>query len=634
MSRIMLVDDDVTLKMGLEEYLTSMGHDVIGQADSGEQAVEMARTLKPDLIMMDVVMPGEMDGIAAAEIIKQELDVAIIFISGYSNREYIEKAKAIEPFGYVMKPFDETEVRVLVEIALHKRKMELKLKDAYNRLQKNERMLNAIIDKSPIPTAVAGSDGSIWSFNGALTQLTGYTKNEIANLDEWARRLYPDRSYRDFAWKNIQQALKGGTAEETEFIITRKDGEKRNALFQRAFFEEGLIIQIVDITERVRAEKELQESENRFHALFENISDGIYVHDTEGRILDANHVACERLGYTREEILGLSVADVDLNYPTVEELQEKIVPIVKSGPLTMESRHITKDRKIIHVELQISMFDHDGEELFVAIARDITERKIAERALKEQKVFVEELLETIPSPIFYKNRDGLYTGCNLAFEKFIGRSRQEIIGKTVFDVTIKELAQRFRESDDELFRNQGKHRYESQVSVKNGMRQIIFDKAVIPGPDGQPQGIIGVITDITEHQQMEQTLRESEEKLRVIFDTVYCGMILVDAAGTIIFVNHRMAEMFGQDIQKLIGSSYPEHVHETQYNEGEDKMFRLIQGEIDHVSLKRLYKRKDGTTFWGHLSGRRLLHPDGTFASLVGAIYDLTENKEGSEGTS
>ena len=111
MPKIMIVDDDATIQMELEEYLTHLDYTVVGTADTGESAIEMARETDPDLILMDVNLPGEMNGIEAAEKIKAELDIPIIFISGYGDPEYIEKAKEIEPFGYVMKPFDEEEIR-------------------------------------------------------------------------------------------------------------------------------------------------------------------------------------------------------------------------------------------------------------------------------------------------------------------------------------------------------------------------------------------------------------------------------------------------------------------------------------------------------------------------------------------
>ncbi len=104
MSRIMLVDDDVAVRRVLAERLTSLKYDVVGQAESAAKAVEMARTLKPDVILMDIVMPGQMDGISAAEQIKRETDVVIIFLTGYGNTELLERAKRTEPYGYLMKP--------------------------------------------------------------------------------------------------------------------------------------------------------------------------------------------------------------------------------------------------------------------------------------------------------------------------------------------------------------------------------------------------------------------------------------------------------------------------------------------------------------------------------------------------
>jgi PAS domain S-box-containing protein len=133
--------------------------------------------------------------------------------------------------------------------------------------------------------------------------------------------------------------------------------------------------------------------------------------------------------------------------------------------------------------------------------------------------------------------------------------------------------------------------------------------------------------DVTERKKMEQALKESEEKLRVIFDTVYSGVILVDAAGIITFANRRMAEMFGHDMEEFIGTSYPEYMHETQSDAGKHTMLQLIRGDIDHVFVERLYRKKDGTVFWGQISGSRLCHPDGSFSSLVGVIADISERK-------
>ena len=141
MPGILVVDDDAALQMELEESLKSMSYQVAGVASSGEEAVQMAADLNPDVILMDIMMPGGMDGIAAAAEIKSASDAAIIFVTGFGEPEYIDRAKSLEPFGYIMKPFDETEIQAAIEIALHKRAMERRVKQAHEALKKTNRKL-------------------------------------------------------------------------------------------------------------------------------------------------------------------------------------------------------------------------------------------------------------------------------------------------------------------------------------------------------------------------------------------------------------------------------------------------------------------------------------------------------------
>ncbi|MFH1242667.1 MAG: response regulator [Pseudomonadota bacterium] len=141
MPRIMIVENDAVLKMNLEEMLTSLGYELVGQAETGEQAVETARNLEPDLILMDIILPDKIDGISAAEEIKRESDVAVIFITGYHDEEFVERSKRVAPSGYIVKPFHESEIKAAIEIALYKRKMEKKLHKRYEQLREANRVL-------------------------------------------------------------------------------------------------------------------------------------------------------------------------------------------------------------------------------------------------------------------------------------------------------------------------------------------------------------------------------------------------------------------------------------------------------------------------------------------------------------
>ena len=132
---IMIVEDEAVIALRLKQMLTKMGYDVIGVSYSGEEALEKARSLRPDLILMDIMIPGKLDGINVAEIVKSELDIPVIFLTAFSEGEIIERVKKAEPFGFILKPFQDQEVKATVEIALYKNKLEKALRKAHDELE-------------------------------------------------------------------------------------------------------------------------------------------------------------------------------------------------------------------------------------------------------------------------------------------------------------------------------------------------------------------------------------------------------------------------------------------------------------------------------------------------------------------
>nr|WP_320160533.1 response regulator [uncultured Methanoregula sp.] len=124
MAKILIVDDEAIITMQLEERLSAMGYTIAGMAASGEEAIDKARRTRPDLILMDIVMPGKINGIETAKIITEELDVPVVFVTSYADDAIIEKAKNVRPYGYIVKPFNELELKAAIEVALFRKASE------------------------------------------------------------------------------------------------------------------------------------------------------------------------------------------------------------------------------------------------------------------------------------------------------------------------------------------------------------------------------------------------------------------------------------------------------------------------------------------------------------------------------
>jgi CheY-like chemotaxis protein len=126
MARVLIVDDEAIITMQLGEKISSMGHKVVGMVSSGEAAIAKAREIKPDIILMDIVMPGTVNGIAAAKVIRKDLDIPVVFITSYADDTTLADVKKVNPYGYIVKPFNDLELKATVELALYRKKQESK----------------------------------------------------------------------------------------------------------------------------------------------------------------------------------------------------------------------------------------------------------------------------------------------------------------------------------------------------------------------------------------------------------------------------------------------------------------------------------------------------------------------------
>ena len=242
-----------------------------------------------------------------------------------------------------------------------------------------------------------------------------------------------------------------------------------------------------------------------FASLLRNAMIGVYIiQDDIFRYVNARFG--EMFGYAREEICDL-LAPRDLiaagNEAKVQEaIRSRLEGHSDTAHYTFQGRR--RDGSPIDLEVFGNRTEFGGRPAIIGMLVDITARCTAERTANEQLNFIGQLIEAIPSPLFFKDQTTRYLGCNRAFEAFIMRRRSEIIGRTVFDLFPHELATCYHEADQALFANPGVQTYESSVEATDGSRRdVIFNKATWSRADGSMGGVVGVITDITERKQTE-----------------------------------------------------------------------------------------------------------------------------------
>ncbi|MRR06088.1 MAG: PAS domain S-box protein [Deltaproteobacteria bacterium] len=266
-----------------------------------------------------------------------------------------------------------------------------------------------------------------------------------------------------------------------------------------------------DITERKRAELAVEESRNFLDKIINSITDPILVKDRQHRWVLLNDACCDFVGYKRDELLGKS------NYEFFPKEQADVFwakdeVVFTSGIENVNEEELTDAKGIVHtISTKKSLYiDDKGEQFIVGTIRDITERKHLENRLKGQLHFLQQLLDSIPIPVFYKDIQGFFLGCNSAFETFNDLSRSQIMGKTVYELFPKDLADTFHEADSALFSRPGIQVYETSVMHNDGeCHNVIFNKATYVDADGRVAGIVGALIDIT-------ALRKAEEERKVL----------------------------------------------------------------------------------------------------------------------
>jgi diguanylate cyclase (GGDEF)-like protein/PAS domain S-box-containing protein len=260
---------------------------------------------------------------------------------------------------------------------------------------------------------------------------------------------------------------------------------------------------------------------------------------------------------------------------------------------------------------------------------ELLEQSVKERTgeLSQQVHFMRQLIDAIPIPLYFKDMERKYLGCNNEFLLFIGKSLGEVVGKTVYDISPAELAKVYDEADRTLLQDEGIQLYETRVEYTNGQtRDVIFHKATFTDPKGNVAGMVGLMVDITERKRLEIKMRQAAS----VFATSLEGITISNSDGSIIAVNRAFTQITGYTESEVIGRN-PSLLQSGKHDKAFYKKLWQTIAEEGRWAGDIWNRRKSGALFPVWISIAAVKDTDGRLVNYIATFTDLTEHKHNEE---
>lgn len=375
----MIVEDEAVVALDIRNMLEKRGYIVCSVEDKGESAIQNIPEKIPDLILMDIMLKGSLDGIETTRIINSRFEVPIVYLTSHSDEDTIQKMKDTDVYGYIGKPVNENELFITVEIVINKTRLE-------NQVRRSEKKYRDLVENMQEGVWAIDELAETTFVNPGMAEMLGYDIEELIG-----------RSYFDFMDKVGRQTAemmlekrRNGIREQHKCMYKKKDGSDlyvsvvSSPIFNK-FGYAGTLNCVQDFSDQKKLEDDLRISEEKYRTLIETSPDGVYLIDLEGNMLFCNQQAAQMHDYTSpNELLEKNIRDIidsgsgDAAESLVRRIRMKNT--VKTEELTM----IKKGGQHFLADVNASLVtDQAGEpRSILLVSRDITESRMMEQQLQ------------------------------------------------------------------------------------------------------------------------------------------------------------------------------------------------------------------------------------------------------------
>lgn len=515
---ILVVEDEAIIAKDLQWRLEAMGYEVPYVAATGEEAIESARKNHPDLVLMDIMLLGPVDGIEAADNIRSLDDIPVIYLTAYADEEILERAKITDPFGYLIKPVGDKELHSSIEMTLNKHRTDKKLKE-------NEKWLSTVL--SSIGDAVITTDtgGSVLSMNPAAEYLTGWEKDnalgksieEVFNIIDEATEgkcahpfhtVVKDKTVVSMANHILLITRNGNRIPVANSTAPIKD-EKGNVI--------GVVLIFSDVTKRKEAEDALRKSEEQVRMLLNSTAEAIYGVDTEGNCTFCNPSGLQLLGYeSEEELLGKNMHRL-IHHTRIDGTEYpasdcRIYDVFRTGEGIHTDDEVLwrSDGSSFYTEYRAYPVRKDDEIIGAVVTfLDVSKRKEAEK-------FIKNILESVGEGFIVIDKDYRILSANKAYCDQVKSPLEEIRGKHCYEISHHIDIPCYKAGEECPV----KHTLETGDPQK--VLHTHYDKEgntsyseiksyAMKDESGEITSVIETVNDLTEQRKLEAQLRQAQK---------------------------------------------------------------------------------------------------------------------------
>ena len=672
--RILIVEDELSVARLISSALEYFNYEVAGIVTTGEDAIAKVNEGNIDLVLMDIVLSSEMTGTEAADKIRIQFDIPIIFLTAYLNESLLNHAKQSEPFGYLLKPFNERELYASIEMALYKHKVD-KLKFHLNNLMKIARKINQlIIRENNSDTLIKGICKSFaeTGFNGAGIFLLDDSEDIVTVAEDGLDNKYKDvlinLANKDFpAW--ILKSLAGnGIYEVAEIkedshslpflvkgmkalniriesvgrifglltLITgnRSISKEEKSLLKSittdiAFSLNNIELQIKNKNMR----QALSESEKRYRQVVENAVDIIFTTDINGNFTYVNKAGLVNTGYAIKEIIGKNCMVLIL-----PEHRKRIGDFyIKQYKARLSSAYIEypfydKLGEVKWYGQNSSLIIENEKPVgFYCIAREITERKKIENALLESEKRYRQLVELSPDAIIVHTKGKIVFANDACLNLFGAKNPDDLINKSITELMLPDYIDISRTKVKTSEKRSGRGAFlREQKFLRLDGSQIDVEITTSPIVFQNENSIQIVIRDISERKMVEDELRKRQSEVITLLDSLPAFAFFKDAKKHYIIANQRFCDAMGCTKDQITGKTdYDFLPKEIADKYDLDDQMVISSGEMLYVREEQIFIDNKYVTI-----GTRkvpLKDESGKVFGLIGLAFDITERKEAEE---